>query len=425
MTNRFLSLIAVLLLCMTVVVGCNSKSGSSTGTDQKPSGAADGSYIYSSGSTLGVRYGEEVYACDEVAALYNDLYAVTNVVKLDKNSAAMEHEIIIGESDLAVSAEAYRRLARIRLDSEQEKNPDEYTKCLIYSDGKSIAIAFDEQADFISLRVAVDYVLENLVGESLTLKEGKVFSAVTGIYEYYKAEDEAVLEQKWAMLSSALGENGAEVVDSMKDLYSIYSDDLISWMANLYEPDICVCAGECEGTENCIGGGFYFSNSARNTIGYLPDLESTRQIITILQKSGMTKNYADALPDHIVNDIVRWTKSLQAEDGYFYHPQWGTGISSSRRNRDLNSAVQILKGAGAKPTYTTPTGIGGDGVKPTSMRLTEKIGTSVVRAVSKVVAVAGVTDPNLKDDESFIAYLESLDIKKQLLRCRQYSCGIH
>ena len=413
MKNKVFVLLAALLSCVMMLAGCKIVGG-----DEKPSENFGGTPIYSSDSTLGIRYGEEVYSCEEVADLYNNFYAVTNVVKLDKNSTPMEHEIVLGVSNLDVSTEAYRRLARMSLDSEQENNPDEYTRCLIYSDGKSVAIAFDEQIDFISLRIAIDYVAENLVSESLTLESGTVFSAITNIYEFYEAEDEIILEREWATLSSVIGENGAEVVDSMKDLYSIYSDDLISWMANLYEPDICVCAGECEGTENCIGGGFYFSNSARNTIGYLPNIESTKQVFDILKSSGMTENWAEALPDNIVNDVVRWVKSLQAEDGYFYHPQWGTNIYSSRRNRDLSAAVNILKAAGARPTYTTPTGIAGDGVKPTSARLAQKIGTSVVNAVSNVVAVSGVTDPNLEDNESFIAYLESLDVKNN-----SYSAG--
>ena len=44
-----------------------------------------------------------------------------------------------------------------------------------------------------------------------------------------------------------------EIYKSIKNIYELYTDDMISWMANLYDPDT---------------GGLYYSNSARNTIGY-------------------------------------------------------------------------------------------------------------------------------------------------------------
>ena len=56
------------------------------------------------------------------------------------------------------------------------------------------------------------------------------------------------------------------VREAVRDFYANFFDPekLIRWWAGLYDPEI---------------GGFYYSNSARDNAGFLPDMESTYQIL--------------------------------------------------------------------------------------------------------------------------------------------------
>ena len=85
-------------------------------------------------------------------------------------------------------------------------------------------------------------------------------------------------EEKWEAIKNRVGgKSGEAIVDALKDLYTIYGEELIDWYAGLYDPKI---------------GGYYYSNSARDNESYagvtlLPDLESTYQVLSFLSKSGM------------------------------------------------------------------------------------------------------------------------------------------
>ena len=129
---------------------------------------------------------------------------------------------------------------------------------------------------------------------------------------------------------------------AVKGFYEKYYDPekQIRWWAGLYDPDL---------------GGFYYANSARDTKGYLPDMESTYQILWRLH---------DFIPDlpgylgpEITEKIVRFFRSKQdKDDGYFYHPQWTR--EQSRKNvmrytRDQDWAIFVLGWLGAKPLYPT------------------------------------------------------------------------
>ena len=59
-----------------------------------------------------------------------------------------------------------------------------------------------------------------------------------------------------------LGFSGKDFVKSVQDLYSIYNHDVVEWLAGIYDNK---------------SGGFYYSNSARDNDGFLPDIESTNQ----------------------------------------------------------------------------------------------------------------------------------------------------
>ena len=154
-------------------------------------------------------------------------------------------------------------------------------------------------------------------------------------------------EALWQRLSEVAGE---EIVSALKDLYTIYDDRLITWYAGLYDPKI---------------GGYYYSNSARDnetvehngkTYKLLPDAEATYHSVGWWRGAGLNGGITDWgmwLPEWMRKQVGDFIYSLQDEDGYFYHPQWGKDISISRRARDLMWSKHILNAFGYKLKYKT------------------------------------------------------------------------
>ncbi len=156
-------------------------------------------------------------------------------------------------------------------------------------------------------------------------------------------------EEKWHSLAERIGGSpGEETVAALKDLYSIYDDRLITWYAGLYDPKT---------------GGYYYSNSGRDneTVEYegkvyklLPDAEATFHCIGWWRGAGINGGITEWgrwLPEWMQKQIGDFIYSLQDEDGYFYHPQWGKDIPLSRRARDLMWSEHILNEFGYKPKY--------------------------------------------------------------------------
>ena len=68
-------------------------------------------------------------------------------------------------------------------------------------------------------------------------------------------------DEKWKLFADTIGgEDGKELAAAYRELYSIFDEELIEWVANLYDP---------------ITGGYYYSNAARDNEGFLPDLGRT------------------------------------------------------------------------------------------------------------------------------------------------------
>ena len=148
---------------------------------------------------------------------------------------------------------------------------------------------------------------------------------------------------KWEESERVLGET---VTASLKDLYAFYGDNMYKWFAKLYEPKI---------------GGFYYADSARDYEGFLPDIESTTQVTEMVAGTGMVShlglnvtNMGFGLPDDIRLAIMHFAQGLQdEEDGFFYHPQWGKNIGSSRKGRDISSSIGVARRMGGEPLYET------------------------------------------------------------------------
>lgn len=169
-------------------------------------------------------------------------------------------------------------------------------------------------------------------------------------------------------IKSVIGNAGGE---EMKLLMKCYDERILEWLANLWDPEI---------------GGFYFSNSARDTEGYLPDIESTAQAANYLLNTNVIKGSKKSFPQKMKEGLLSFAKSLQdPEDGFFYHPQWGKNVSISRRGRDLSWSLDIIGSLGGTPNYPTP----------------------ITRAESKETTTL---PPHLCSTDAFCEYLEAMDL---------------
>ncbi len=432
--------IFVLLLGLSLS-SCNSKkndkdktddSASNNSTTNPPNSSTDASGAISEGSKITIIYSNEEGSKEtanqystllskiQTALLYGDVYY--DAVYGQESSSPVKYEIIVGRSNRSISTTAYKRLSRVEVSKEEETDYLlGYGRWIVYAEGGSIAIAYDDDEHLAAASSAINALIDGYFsGGAISFEDGVLAEGVADYYSVYEKQDQEQLDQQWFRLKELLGE---DITAALQNLYGIYSDGMIEWMANLWEPYTCVCTTEecTHSSTYCGGGAFYYSNSGRNTEGFLPDSESTRQILYFLENSGMLKTYKQ-IPDEMKAGIVRFLKSLQdPESGYFYHPQWGDTISNSRRGRDLGDCTTLLVAFGSAPTYDAPNGTKGDGIladgtpveqaAPAS-RLTERLGLSSAVAVSKVVPTAAAIPAHLVDKESFEAYLKGLNIRE-------------
>lgn len=211
----------------------------------------------------------------------------------------------------------------------------------------------------------------------------------------YTVSEDALVRAKIArekqterLLNVALPVVGMKSIEKIRELLSIYDERIYLWLAGLYDKN---------------EGGFYFSNSARDTDGYLPDIESTAQAIRILKSSGLFDEdvpYTDIFPPETSKAIVNFFTSKQASDGYFYHPQWGKNITSNRKQRDMRWALFALEKFNVEPNIAVSLNDGGE---------------------------ESVDFEFLKSTESFKKYLSEIDLSKSPLNValQLISIGFH
>ena len=187
-------------------------------------------------------------------------------------------------------------------------------------------------------------------------------------------------EKDWQAIRDRIeGPLGEEIAGLIKELYSVYDIRIVKWLASLYDPEI---------------GAFYYSTPAKETDGYLPDIETTYFILAGIRSLGMYRKkggkFSDVTPEWLNLKVKAWLDSLQSpEDGYFYHPQWGKEVSILRKSRDLGSALNTLKGLGMEPKYPTP------------LVVAKKDGPDLSNVPERFRSV-----------EAFVAYLERYDLSK-------------
>jgi len=414
--KNIIAALLMMLLLLTSLVSCKlgdgdgDGSGDGGGTSGDTQGGStdtgDGSSGGTAGNTTDFAYlGAEIFVVaktENLCKIAKDtlgerIYELTGAELKSRaiTDAKNAREIIIGESDRDISAKAYRSLARLALDSK------EYAAYAIYSDGTSIAIAYtDEEVIEFALNDFKARFLDT-AESTVTLGVGRLRRDSFSLYGYYEEIDRQTRERQFATLREKLDTpNIEDIIASLEQLYSLYTDDMVSWFANLYDPEV---------------GGFYYSNSGRDTEGFLPDVESTMQAIGFLQSSGVISK-AD-LPEWMKAQMVSFVQSLQdPRDGYFYHPQWKeTGVNDARRGRDLNWSEQLLEEFGAEPLYPTANDRlrGEEYISPEpapvslSAPLSKNNSASAAILASKVVAAA--LPSHLSSAEALWSYLESFD----------------
>ena len=410
-------MLITLLLTLTLAVGCGGTDGAGDGSGDTGEG--------DNGGDNGTNYDDYVFGGDIIpvmvidrsidTAIVNSLYSAISsaagtppdYVYSDEDDIPEEgaHEIVIGDSDRTITRKAARKL------KELEHNTEYDVAYVIYASAGSVAIVYDNDAEGLAMETAIAKFTELcLTGKTeLRLTSGVVYEECFSALEYYDVTDKEYYEWAWARLKEEAGggEVGDAIVEAYKKLYAVFTDDMASWLANLYDPGV---------------GGFYYSNSARDNGSYAPDTESTCQALGLVSgfgsvrtwRTGENTKYSEVISETRKNEIIVYVKSLQDENGFFYNYQWDkttVDAHQSRRARDLTYSLSVLNVLGAKPTYDTPTGVRGDGIvvegtydRVVLMNAPLPVGTSAVVAVSKVVSAASYAD-HLENQDTLKAYL--------------------
>ncbi len=410
--SKVLWLLSALCVIVCGLVSCKDSTAAGTGSTNN-SGTVDEEVIYSPDVKTTLILGEGIDEDDaNIKSIRNTYYKrVGKEIAVAAASAApAAHEIIVGVTERELSKKAYRGMELLNVEGDD-------VSYVIYSDGKSVAIVFDKAAygEEIAFAEAVGCFVEKyMASQSLKLESGVSYFESFDPIVRQKERDAETTERLWnfkiSQLSAKAGnrDDVAEtIVNELLNVRNLYNqnDAIVKWAANLYDPEL---------------GGFYYSNSARNSNGYSPDLESTSQALSLVELilSGYGGTLTDYFGEEIAAKFVAFAQDMQdPENGYFYHPHWKRDLlenNSARKTRDVYNAVNILKSFGASAKYATPDGIGeADGVTPVS-KLSTPLRESVVGAVSKVTAVNS-TDPyipaHLKSADSFKSYLSSLNFR--------------
>lgn len=347
--KRLLFLILTAVVSLSLLASCSfmntdSNTGDGTqsgdvGTD-KPSGDDNGT------ADKKVSYEKIVYSSDELdlsdvrTAMMSVLGPVVTINHTDTLSPS-DGEVVFGDTTRAISA-----AARAELEKKISESPLYDCGYIIYCDGKSASVYW-QIADMASIAIErfVALCVEDM---QMVLTEGVIDCQLYDREEYEK-------EKYWLTLEA----EGAspELIAAYRKAYSVYDGDkILDWVANLYDAEI---------------GGFYFSRSARDYEGFLPDMESTNFAISMLVNLGAMTNRNAQLPVEMQIAMVNFVRNMQSPvDGYYYHPQWPQSkdqLAVDRYGRDIATASGFITsfwidtdGDGVKeqqrPLYCIPAG---------------------------------------------------------------------
>lgn len=173
-----------------------------------------------------------------------------------------------------------------------------------------------------------------------------------------KKMDVAERDKLWADLAEEAGggESGLAVANAFRKFCSMFDSRLVDWSATLYDKGF---------------GAYYTASVGRDTEGFLPDVESTVQMLRFLDSSGLMRgcdsDWRKGLPQWMIHQMVYFAKSIQDENGFFYNANWAKETCDeliSRRAREIGWATNLMKVLGELPMYDAPNGTPGGGSTP-------------------------------------------------------------
>lgn len=203
------------------------------------------------------------------------------------------------------------------------------------------------------------------------------------------------------VLSELGGDDRAKgIVSALKTMYTMYTDDLIEWYANLYDP---------------YYGAWYCTTSGKENEGFLPDIESTSQALNFINQSGLIDHlggdWTKILPDEMKQKLIKFAKRMQEPNGFFYNFLKTAEEGDSylgKRGRDLGWCTSMLCKLGASPTYDAPNGMKGDGIDYNGNPV---LSNSDAKFDDNTPSVSKNYPDYLENRETFLAYLnDTVDI---------------
>ena len=311
--------------------------------------------------------------CSYVLNAINNAFGGGSLEAISDTAGKSGSEVVIGDTAREITAKAKAELERAIGEKAGELisggiPEEDITGYLVYSDGESVALVW---RDFQIAPKATSYLAENLA--SIGAKSGVIYSEFFSIMDFLTEHEKTVYDTKWAELEAHIPEEyRADIIRELRLLNSLRTHESAKWLGSLYDPET---------------GGWYVSNSARNTEGFGPDIETTYLALTLVGITGMAEmfdgedfveKYMNAYPRDIVEKAGKWIHSLQDEDGYFYLPEWPkefierTG-NQIRITRDVGSAKTILDALGITPKYSITQKTNGDDKKSTLLTQYESV----------------------------------------------------
>ena len=343
--KKIFSIITLLVLVMLAFAGCgNNTEEPDNGKNTKDTVVAPGEKVYFITDASG----------EAVESLADSLFDIVlkkqggSVLRGSTGTPVKGVEFLI---DIEDETRPIIQKAKKLLEREDEPEDIFQMRYLVYANSGQVAIVCD--TNYYTNHNTADYVIEKFAEEyiagkeSVTFAPGVVTSGIIDLVAMQEIEDAAYVLEKWKEFEnsakSVYGDAvGAELTAAFQTYYSMFSDKVVTWWADLYDPGM---------------GAFYYSNSSRNNFGYLPGIESTGQVLNDLVSTGMLKTIGGGLPANLPKimqyQLAYYFKSLQDPDGFFYNPQLGKeGSNSYRIGRDQGHAITRLDMFGGKPTYT-------------------------------------------------------------------------
>ena len=233
--------------------------------------------------------------------------------------------------------------------------------------------------------------------------------------KYYRGKyagsdyDASWRDPMWERVKAQAGgdEQAERIVDAFKVLYAMYTDDLVKWYANLYDP---------------YYGAYYCTTSGKENEGYVPEIESTSQALNFVNKSGLSAHGGDdwknLVSEEFKEKLLAFSKRLQEPNGFFYHLMKTVEMGDMyvpKRGRDVGWCTAMIRQLGSVPTYDTPNGIRGNGIDYKGVPVSNFTPSTDADEPTTATKYADY----LENRETLLRYLrEDIDVKEKF-----YSAG--